>query len=329
MRRGQATVEMALGSVVFVTLLMVGIYLSETSYLMLKVNEAANFAVWWGTGMRVHHFSATTALGDTATYQPWQGLPDRSGTEAQNRYADFDGVGPPRPPGIVQSLSGASAIQVSCQPDNAFQMGVPAAPGPSPADADWGAVASLVDSYFRQDVGGMSCRASSEIAALNIPQHFLDGEYNLRESNWQHAPVAVCGGGRASGGSCPGRTGILLGDWALEGGYGDRANASLLYQRTPGDNEPLYEMTKQVWTTDQGSRGHAASQFAQAMSGRPSPYDENSFFISSPGNEDFYYDLTVQGMEFRDTRGVYQNRVRGGCFLGRSGCTSAWTNAGY
>jgi hypothetical protein len=330
MRRGQATVEMALGSLVFVTLLMVGIYLSETSYLMLKVNEASNFAVWWGTGMRVQHFSGSTAPGDSATYRPWRDLPLHAQSEAGGRYADFNGVGAPQPNGIVQSLSSGSPIQVSCRHDSAFEkMGVPSSPGPAPGDANWRAVASLVRGYFREDTGGMSCRASSEIAALSIPQHFLDGEWNLRESNWSQAPVAVCGAGRASGGGCPGRTGILLGDWAFEGGYGDRANASLLYGRQAGDNDALYEMTKGVWTADQGSRGHAASQFAQAMSGRPSPYDENSFFISSPGSEDAYFDVTVQGMEFRDTRGVYQDRVRGGCFLGRHDCNSAWTQAGF
>jgi len=36
---GQATVELALGTLVFVTLLTAGIYLAETSFLALKVHE--------------------------------------------------------------------------------------------------------------------------------------------------------------------------------------------------------------------------------------------------------------------------------------------------
>ncbi|HEX4620157.1 MAG TPA: TadE family protein, partial [Myxococcaceae bacterium] len=131
MKRGQATVEMALGSIVFVTLLMLGIYLAETSYLMLKVNEAASFAMSWGTGMRVHHFSGATRPFDTTTYAPWKDVPLHTETEAGTRYADFDGVGAPKPSGIVQSLSSGTPIRVSCRADPAFEkVGVPAAPGP-------------------------------------------------------------------------------------------------------------------------------------------------------------------------------------------------------
>ena len=49
-RAGQATVELALGLLVFVTVLLFGIHFAEVGWLSLKVQEAGAWAMWEAAG---------------------------------------------------------------------------------------------------------------------------------------------------------------------------------------------------------------------------------------------------------------------------------------
>ena len=52
--RGQGTVEIALGSLLVVTVLMFGIHFGEVLFMSIKVQEAANSAQWDATSMKLH-----------------------------------------------------------------------------------------------------------------------------------------------------------------------------------------------------------------------------------------------------------------------------------
>ncbi|MFY0582594.1 hypothetical protein ACN28S_57375 [Cystobacter fuscus] len=82
-RRGQALVETALGTMVFVTILVFGIYFAEVGALTLKVQEAANFALWEATG----HVQHDPREGEFQR----RGAVAQAEAEANRRYRDFDG----------------------------------------------------------------------------------------------------------------------------------------------------------------------------------------------------------------------------------------------
>ena len=81
--RGQSTVEMALGLMVFVTVLVFGMHFAEVGFLSIKVQEASAGALWDTTARRMH-----TLPKDFA---PLQTAMDQAGAQAQQRYQDFDG----------------------------------------------------------------------------------------------------------------------------------------------------------------------------------------------------------------------------------------------
>ena len=89
-QRGQSAVELALASLIFVTVLIFGIHFSEVGYLSLKVQEAANAALWDVTAMKMHNiFSpewtdyqnsvSTDQTNTTTRYQKYDGRASQSG----------------------------------------------------------------------------------------------------------------------------------------------------------------------------------------------------------------------------------------------------------
>src|SRR5207249_4993558 len=51
---GQAAAEAAIGMLVFVTVLMFGLHFAEVGYLTVKIQEAANGALWDTTAKKMH-----------------------------------------------------------------------------------------------------------------------------------------------------------------------------------------------------------------------------------------------------------------------------------
>ena len=84
-QRGQGTTELALGLLLFVTVLIFGIHFAEIGYLSLKVQESATSALWDTTSAKMHelpkNFDALTQLIDS----------NKPGQLATERYKDFDG----------------------------------------------------------------------------------------------------------------------------------------------------------------------------------------------------------------------------------------------
>ncbi|MFP2910411.1 hypothetical protein ACLESD_36315, partial [Pyxidicoccus sp. 3LFB2] len=167
--RGQALVETALGLMVFVTILVFGIYFAEVGALTLKVQEAANFALWDATG-RVMHDPENGQWGR-------RGVVADAEAEAAARYADFDGrerMGGTGMP-IQQAIARAQPIQVDCRA--VLPTGVPGLP-PSAAQVGPGEGAPLATA-MNVDTEGMGCTASSSIRAVRVGRFMEDSFFKV------------------------------------------------------------------------------------------------------------------------------------------------------
>src|SRR5215217_127872 len=116
--RGQSLIETSLGLMVFITILMFGIYFAEVGALTLKVQEAANFAMWNATGRVMHD----------PEQQEWQRASAVTGAlaEANGRYVDYDGRSRVDGSGGVPlqlAIARAQPIQVDCEAE--LPAGVP------------------------------------------------------------------------------------------------------------------------------------------------------------------------------------------------------------
>src|SRR5581483_3812760 len=87
--RGQATVELAIGATAWVTIVLLGLWLSEVSFLSVKVQEASSAAVWDATGRKVDDFGVPNNAQADSDYNAAIGGVTASMTQ---RYADFDGL---------------------------------------------------------------------------------------------------------------------------------------------------------------------------------------------------------------------------------------------
>jgi len=216
--RGQGTVELALGSFVFVTVLMLGIHLGEVGFLSLKVHEAADHALWDATGRRAHLFTEDNVRsGERRIYAPGENAAAAAGPRATARYRDFEGLSSRQGSGgITQALTGSGPISVDCDQQPALAFEVPEQVT-STEPVYLQQVASVRDLYRGRE-GGLSCRASATLGIIRVPRRFLqNNERGMAQvEHWQRALIPVCAAGRAEGSSCRGRFGVLLGDWGLE-----------------------------------------------------------------------------------------------------------------
>jgi hypothetical protein len=266
--RGQALVETALGLMVFVTILVFGIYFAEVGALTLKVQEAANFALWDATA-RVLHDPEADQWGRRTVVEAAR-------TAAAVRYADFDGrerMGGTGMP-IQQAIARAMPIQVQC--DAELAAGVPglapAAAGPALATA------------MTVDTQGLSCTASSRMRAMRVGRFMEDSFFKVSHRR-AAAAFTVCAAGRASDGACTGRFSLLLDDWGLSGVQEGRACPLSIDSGAPCDNRDYYLWAERVFRAN-GGGGSAGSALA-AVVGADS-VNEDQFFMSFRGEEDRY-----------------------------------------
>jgi hypothetical protein len=265
--RGQSLVEASLGLMVFVTILLFGIYFAEVGALTLKVQEAANFALWDATG-RVHH---NPEAGDWGR----RGVVADAEAEASGRYADFDGrerMGGTGMP-IQQAIARAQPIQVQCEaelPAGVPRLG-PAAGGPA------------LDAAMNMGTQGMSCTASSRLRASRIGR-FMEDRFHTAHRRAAQA-FTVCAAGRASGDRCTGRFGIMLDDWGLAGVAEGRACPLSIDTGAPCANGDYYHWTERIYRAN-GGGGGAGSALA-GLVGADS-VNEDQFFMSFHGEEDNY-----------------------------------------
>lgn len=304
--RGQATVELALGALVFVTVILFGIHFAEVGWLSLKVQEAQSFAVWETTGRRVQQREASGAVSTGNLNQTLSatGVSD----DAQRRYRDFEGVGGTGGAVISRALTRGSGMRVACLREPGLE-GVPAAvPSATPRAA--GVLSAA---------GGLECRAEADLAALNLPRSFLEGGSGFfQAAHSRSTPIHVCGMGRATGGACRGHLAVLTNDWGLMG----PAESGECRVRGACAN-PLYKAAVGAMF---GGGGSAGADFAMQFAGA-APATANEFHFSFRGAPEALSMEPVggEGAGTYNTGGpgigmVPQRFTGAPCFLGKPGC---------
>jgi hypothetical protein len=302
-RRGQATVELALGLLVFVTVLLFGIHFAEVGWLSLKVQEAGAWAVWESTGLKTQNIAARDLVPFNQTVAPG-GL----GVTTTNRYQDFNGLSSVTgSPFIGGALVKGSSLTATCQADATLKFAptrtVDAAGGRGP--------------YF--DEGGLSCQVVARLDGIRIPSAFVqnsaDGFFKADHNN--PAPYFFCAVGGRSGGNCRGRLSILTNDW----GFAGDAESSGCRIGNPCTNTTYRDAVSAMWT----GGGNAGKAFAEAHAGA-APTSAMDFYFSYAGVEFDY--VTNLGDEGGNTQyktggpglGDLPMKTLHNCFLGKAGC---------
>src|SRR5207237_727279 len=110
--RGQAVVELALGSLILITLFIIAGYLTEVQFLGLKMHEAAAYAAYDA----MHGRSQETRTGSVSQLsRVTSGSAASPGGRATDRYRDFNGVNTGGPSTIAQTMTHAAAMSVQCE----------------------------------------------------------------------------------------------------------------------------------------------------------------------------------------------------------------------
>jgi hypothetical protein len=349
--RGQGTVEVAIGATVWVTIVVLGLWLSEVSFLQVKVQEASAAAVWEAAGRKVDDYSvADNAQGDT----DYQDALDGVGRAVSNRYADFDGLESAGRQ-TRRLLVEGRVTSVSCVPgagQTPLSYDVPAATRYSDRT---GAVPTAVNdalrTLYRPRVATM-CSASAVAAPYQLPEHFDDqgGQAWFNTPLRKDGSIQLCGVGRAKNGACQGRYAVLLGDWALDGLPTSDATKNLMLakehdQEHQTGNLPYKAMVQHLYEvsgTGYGANQHnyqASARFLSKIANQFPLINETDFAMSYSGVEGGYGDLlkfsapippNCKGCHF-NTTGTSPvngnptpthdwNSLRAQCFLGLGGC---------
>jgi hypothetical protein len=311
--RGQALLELALGMRVFVTVLVFGVHFAEVSYLSLKVQEANASSVWDATAYKMHN------LGNPSDFAPLNNLiTSDTASRGQERYKDMDGRATANGSEVyTQVFTQAKAVKVSCGASTAVQFEPHA-----------------VTNEALQNVGGMECSAEAELTPWRFPMSFAErpdsgGIFNTRHTRM--TTMRICSTGRALGGSCGGKLGVLLDEWALTG-EAESKDCDVAAKETC-ENKAFYGAAKKVFENNGAAQGDEGTAFCNRMLSTPPPeYNENDFFLSLVGGDKDFVQKTPDGpgdTEWPTTpggtkdfhseyRGLYGRR--GECFLGKS-CT--------
>ncbi|WP_309890153.1 pilus assembly protein [Archangium sp.] len=314
--RGQAMTELALGLLVFVTVLIFGIHFAEMGYLSVKVTEATHSALLDATGGRLHNWPMNS--------NPAKGTAARAGQQAAERYRDFDSrTASNNGASLSQVFTTIEGLEVECSTGN----------GPSYMPSPL-----LLAAY--SDVGGMSCRAQANIrplGAYSVPEQFMEGQGGFfKARHYVPKNIPVCGMGRARGGTCPGRLTMMLDDWGLSGDRESGICPIIPDMPIPcPTNVPFWTMAASAFAINLAGQGTAGSAMASGVVGSmPLPFfygGENMFWMSSAGEPLFVQPLFNEMFAPRvwpTTPGVVPGGLGGipytaayiqrrGCFLGQ------------
>ncbi len=200
--RGQATVELALSMLVFITVLAFGIHFAEISYLSMRVQQAAAFAIYDATGQRAHergnNMSRTSTIAGLST------------SEARKRFRDFEalsGADHNAAP-VTHVFTSIDNMNIQCRNENSMRY-----------TTDVPLLGLLVPNPFDGSRGGIQCSAQATINLTPaFPRNFFDGRWSFQTANYAGSRTSyqVCATPRAANGSC-GQFGILTGDFSLQG----------------------------------------------------------------------------------------------------------------
>lgn len=291
--RGQAVVELALGTLVLVTILVVGIYFAEYGFLWVKLEETANFALFDQTNARMHDAAADDwnkwfAGGPGASVAPLN-------TRVHNRYQDFNGLSSVTgAPTVTQVFARASSLSVDCARYVGPRLDMNAA----------GDTAKAAYGKANQENAGVSCQVAASLTTnARFPKHFADGAdgkfFKVKTLDKLTSSPTACAAGRPSGGDCSGRGfRMLLDDWGFQG-VAEGGQCPLSNTGCP-DNPGYWRMAKATFDAAGGSDGSDATTLAQGIVGF-SPADETQFWMSFRGEDSPYGPFTESHPSDGDT----------------------------
>lgn len=304
-QKGQGMVEAALGIIVFVTILVFGIHFAEVGHLSLKVQEAANAAVWDSTSVKMH---------DTFT-KDWTGYRNAV-TFAEfitnRRYSDFDALASRGTTTVTQVFTTASNMRINCEDLNNGHRIQPLAPDPLAAPA------------YPSGMSGIACGAQASLVGIRIPRNFADNSLS-QFRHWRPVTIRACAVGRPVFGSCPGRLGMMLDDWGYSG-QAEAQECALAWEGgTTCSNQGYYDQVSSIY--EPVPNAGSGSSLAAAAAGS-SPIDEDFFYLSFRGMESPYGpfnesvitshgDIIWETTPFNNPRNL-ANDPRSNCWLGKN-----------
>jgi len=344
---GQATVELALGSLVFVTLIMFGVHFGELGIAMLKVKEAEHFAAFDVAAHRTDAFNvADVSSGSTfALFDP-----PPVGTAAKARYRDLDGMSDASLPGWTQAVTRLDRFDLTCERDQTLRFRTLLV---APIRPEANAAHAWLQGRYR-DEGGASCRAEAHVSAFRIPEAFAEGGNGLFQARHRALlDIPVCGSGFASGGACTGKLTVLTGDWAFDapGANAGSTNEDVVSTEWPSVTNKAYrDMVQNIFDLNGGpladNTGTAAQHLMEVGANvgpndQPEYENETRFSMSYESDENetqptvpphqlrtpvsgrIVYqtsgaDLHSDYVKWSETTGVISGVPR--CFLGVNGC---------
>lgn len=274
-QRGQAFVELAVGLLIFITVLIAAVHFGELAFLSLKVNEAATSAAWDSTSWRVERPGAE-GTDPNAWYDTGRFAEPLSNSLGGGRYANWDGRSSKLTNNAPRQLyTQANPMQTRCvqvaAPRVAFRISdtavTPAYGDPSP----------------------LSCSSTGVVNTVNVPTGFQQKESGgfFKAQHLRTSPLTLCAFGRASQGECTGGLTLLLGDHGLSSGNAENAECA----RMPSDNGVLgaacanrtfYRLAHENWDRSK-PWSPLPDRFARKVTGRNPKGKVTGFYMSYRG----------------------------------------------
>lgn len=276
---GQATVELALGMLVFITVVVFGIHFAEVGYLAMRVSQANAYAIYDATAQRANEHGSDMSKAST--------VPGLSTSEARKKYNDFqpnknDNV---QAKPVTQVFTDIKDMFIQCTRENSVTYDT------NPA----GAVGALVvPNPYDGSKGGIKCTARATISVgAAFPKQFQDDEWNLKTEHYASSKTSytVCATPRSPNGEC-GQFGLLIGDFSLQG-----KTESKSHDLFSGGNDDYYNLVN-------GAMGVTACPAAMALTAAttftPGSLDACTFQFGYQGVEK-NYKQNIQSAHTGDT----------------------------
>lgn len=306
--RGQATVELMLGLLVFVTALMFGLHFAELAHLSLKAHEATAAAVWDATAYRVER-PGVDGVDPEAWYDSGRIAAARAEAATNARYGDWDGrQSVARDSGPSQLYTRANALTTECLRSASRRNGF--------------LVSATANAPRYGEPGALSCVTQGGVSTVNLPARFLQdaNEGLFSAEHLTRSAFTLCGVGRpVSGDHCRGSLNILLGDHGLTSGAGEELECAVLADDVPGQrcaNRAFYGLAHDAWDRSRGWTG-VSERWAERVTGSSPRGRVTGFYLSFRGEESRTFGEAheriwqTQPMDYNLVRSPSKGTVRG------------------
>jgi hypothetical protein len=223
--RGQAAVELALGLLVFITVVVFGIHFAEIGYLGARVATATHSAIFRATGERAHEAGSDMRLYGTVA--------GRVTSEHKKSWNDFNptsGEGSEAVSHVMTKIEKTEGNLVRCFNEDDLKSNL----------------LVIAPTAYGDNKGGIRCGAQATVSILPVfPRNFLDNNWGLKTAHY-NGPTSfrVCATARNQrGGEC-GRIPILVGDYSLQGATKSESRGNDLFR---GGNREFKELVDKTF----------------------------------------------------------------------------------